>query len=138
MATDMSEEPVQTPAHTESSEAVLRLLTQMVEDAPNLQAIAVGYVRKDGAAAVRYTPMSTAMLSHLSRIFDLKIDREYMASMFPQATPVRPPSIDKSRLGEVVRSHLAAKREGRPSPAEKLQEREKARNRSKVRKAPQP
>lgn len=133
----MTEESVQTSAPTEPADAIARLLTQIVEDVPNLQAVVVGYVRKDGAAAVRYTPMSTAMLSHLSRIFNLKIDREYMGSMFPQnSSPVRPPAIDRSKLSQAVRSHLAGlaakKDEDKPSPAEKLVEREKQRNKGKA------
>lgn len=71
-----------------------RLLDQVAADVSNLQGVVVCFVRNDGNAGVRYTPMSTAMLSHLARILDLKIDREYTSSLFAQAPVVRPPAVN--------------------------------------------
>lgn len=70
-----------------------RLIDQIVAEAPNLQGLVLCFVRKDGNAGVRYTPMPTAMLSHLARILDLKIDREYTSSLFAQAPVVRAPAV---------------------------------------------
>lgn len=114
MTSNKQDDIVQMGITDEVEEPVVRLLTQTLDAAHTLQGIVIGYVRKDGAATVRYTPMSTAMLSHLHRIFGLKVDREYMASMFPQqVAPMRPPSAIESR------------------DKAKLMERERQRNRKK-------
>jgi len=111
------------------NEHVARLLAQITADVDNLSGLVVGFVRKDGNAAVRYTPMATAMLAHLSRIFDLKIDREYQTSMFPAATQgVRPPAANPviaNAMRKIVKDHI-------PSPAGKIAERERERNKAKA------
>jgi hypothetical protein len=104
-----------------TDEPIAKLLAQITADAPQMQGLVIGYVRKDGNAAVRWTPMSTAMLSHLARILEIKIDRQYMDSMMPAPTQgVRPaPGNDSPKA--------AAK----ASPARRMAEREKSRNRKK-------
>jgi hypothetical protein len=115
MTANKQDDIVQTDFTDEAEEPVVRLLAQTLDAAHTLQGIVIGYVRKDGAATVRYTPMSTAMLSHLHRIFGLKVDREYMASMFPQqVAPMRPPSAIESRQRERQRNRKKSHR-GDPS-----------------------
>lgn len=107
-------------------EPVVRLLRQMLDDAHTLQGLVVGYVRTDGNAAVRWTPMPAPMLSHLSRIFDLKVDREYMAGMQQATAPTRAPV--SSPVSKAIKQAAA---QARQSPAEKMQQRERSKNKAK-------
>lgn len=110
----------------EVKEPVVRLLHQVMNDAHTLQGVVVGYVRNDGNAAVRWTPMPAPMLSHLSRIFDLKVDREYMAGMQQATAPTRAPV--SSPISRAIKQAAA---QARQSPAEKLQQRERSKNKAK-------
>lgn len=118
----MNEQQSQAAQTSAPADQITRLLTQVAADAGELQGLVIGYVRKDGGAAVRWTPMNTAMLSHLHRIFGLKVDREYMASM--TAGP-------GTRAPNVNQAVTSALRTAKASPAQRLAEREKTRNKVK-------
>jgi hypothetical protein len=45
--------------------------------AGDIQSVMVGYVQKDGGAAVQTTPMSPVMLNHLSTLLERRVAREY-------------------------------------------------------------
>lgn len=122
----MKDDIVQTDITNEVEEPVVRLLQHMLDDAHTLQGLVVGYVRKDGNAAVRWTPMPAPMLSHLSRIFDLKVDREYMAGMQQATAPTRAPV--SSPVSTAIKRAAA---QARQSPAEKMRHRERSKNRAK-------
>lgn len=43
----------------------------------DIQSVMVGYVQKDGGAAIQTTPMSPVMLNHLSTLLERRVAREY-------------------------------------------------------------
>lgn len=125
MAT-VKDDIVQADITHEVEQPVVRLLQQMLDDAHTLQGLVVGYVRKDGNAAVRWTPMPAPMLSHLARIFDLKINRQYLEGMQSITAPTRP-----AVSSPISRAIKQAAAQARQSPAEKLQQRERSKNKAK-------
>lgn len=56
-----------------------KLLAEMLamHAAGELQALVIGFVKKDGAAAVQSTPMSGVMMNHLSKLWERRVAREY-------------------------------------------------------------
>jgi len=120
VTSEKQSEGLQTPTQPDH---VTRLLAQVTADAGELQSLMIGFVRKDGNAAVRWTPMAPAMLSHLSRIFDLKIDREYTAGMFPQSPIVRPPSVNQAVAAAIEKAAAQPKTRSERRVAKKLAKR---------------
>jgi len=68
------------------ADSIRQLLQQTLEMGDELQAVLVGFVKKDGNAAVRWTAMPPAMVGHMLRIANVKLDRQYAASMYVPAT----------------------------------------------------
>lgn len=114
------------PAKTQVEEPVVRLLRQMLDDAHTLQGLVVGYVRTDGNAAVRWTPMPAPMLSHLARIFELKVDRQYLDGMQTVAAPTRAP-LSSPIMAAVKRAGEQARKQAqKKSPANRAKQAGKA------------
>lgn len=61
--------------------------------AGELRDVLIGFIYKTGKAGMRMTPMAAQEANHLSRILDVRVQREYAAMLFqPQGGPRAPVS----------------------------------------------
>lgn len=115
MDTPQSDPVPTTEASADSrAEHIKLLLTQVLGQADELQGVVIAYVKRDGNAVVRWsTPIQPAMLSHVSRMLDVRVDALYRNVMGIDrlAVPVAPPAMPAPPTRNQRR--VAKKRKGR-------------------------
>jgi len=93
----------------------VQLMLQKTQDqSEHIAGLLIGAVRKDGTTVMHYTASLTpAMLAHLSRILDVKINREYTDTLFPNAPIVRAPAVHAAKVPDSKSQPVVAPKQRR-------------------------